>query len=310
MSHEPARITAEVARQAAHWHMLMLDPGLSPAEHEACARWRAATPEHERAWQKAQRVQARLGLLPPQLAMGTLNRERRQALKQLMVLALIAPAGYLGYRQVAPAGDYHTAIGERRRLELADGTVLQLNTRTAVDLDFDEEQRLITLRYGEILVDSGSDPHSARRRPLRVASAQGLMEALGTRFLVRQREGRTQLSVFAGAVRVTPGQQRVEAGQQLLFDGRTPSTTTPAREQDSQWTRGQLIVEEMPLRDFLDELGRYRSGWLRCQDEVAPLLISGAFQLDNTDAILAALPATLPVRVGYRTRYWVTVTPR
>ncbi|MEE1923221.1 FecR domain-containing protein [Pseudomonas sp. 148P] len=306
MAAEPARIAPEVARQAAHWHMLMLDPGTNPAQREACARWRAAAPEHERAWQKAQRVQARLGLLPPQLAMGTLNRERRQVLKQLLVLALVAPAGYVGYRQVAPAGDYRTAIGERRRLELADGTVLQLNTHTVVDVDFDEHQRLITLRRGEILVDSGKDPH----RPLRVASDQGLMEALGTRFLVRQREGRTQLSVFEGAVLVTPTNQRVDAGQQLLFDGKNPSTTTPAREQDSQWTRGQLIVEEMPLRDFLGELGRYRSGWLRCQDEVAPLLISGAFQLDNTDAILAALPATLPVRVGYRTRYWVTITPR
>ncbi|MHA6197194.1 FecR domain-containing protein [Pseudomonas wadenswilerensis] len=307
MSAEPARIAPEVARQAAHWHMLMLDPGTSPTQREACARWRAAAPEHERAWQKAQRVQARLGLLPPQLAMGTLNRERRQVMKQLLVLALIAPAGYLGYRQVSPAGDYSTAIGERRRLELADGTVLQLNTQTTVDVDFDAHQRLITLRRGEILVDTGHDP---QHRPLRVVSEQGVMEALGTRFLVRQRDGRTQLSVFEGAVLVTPTNQRVDAGQQLLFDGRNPSKTTPAREQDSQWTRGQLIVEEMPLRDFLGELGRYRSGWLRCQDEVAPLLISGTFQLGNTDAILAALPATLPVRVGYRTRYWVTVTPR
>ncbi|MFD2644190.1 FecR domain-containing protein [Pseudomonas japonica] len=306
MAAEPARIAPDVARQAAHWHMLMLDPGLNPAQREACARWRAAAPEHERAWQKAQRVQARLGLLPPQLAMGTLNRERRQVMKQLLVLALIAPAGYVGYRQVAPAGDYRTAIGERRRLELADGTVLQLNTQTAVDVAFDDHQRLITLRHGEILVDSGKDPH----RPLRVASDQGVMEALGTRFLVRQREGRTQLSVFEGAVLVTPTNQRVDAGQQLLFDGKNQSPTTPAREQDSQWTRGQLIVEAMPLREFLGELGRYRGGWLRCQDDVAPLLISGAFQLDNTDAILAALPATLPVRVGYRTRYWVTITPR
>lgn len=307
MSAEPARIAPEVARQAARWHMLMLDPGTSPTQREACARWRAAAPEHERAWQKAQRVQARLGLLPPQLAMGTLNRERRQVMKQLLVLALVAPAGYVGYRQVSPAGDYRTATGERQRLELADGTVLQLNTQTTVDVDFDDHQRLITLRRGEILVDSGHDP---QHRPLRVVSEQGVMEALGTRFLVRQRDGRTQLSVFEGAVLVTPSNQRVDAGQQILFDGRNPSSTTPAREQDSQWTRGQLIVEEMPLRDFLGELGRYRSGWLRCQDAVAPLLISGTFQLGNTDAILAALPATLPVRVGYRTRYWVTITPR
>ena len=139
------------------------------------------------------------------------------------------------------------------------------------------------------------------------------MEALGTRFLVRQRDGSTQLSLFQGAVLVTPShgpQQTIAAGQQLLFAARGRGVVGLAREQDSQWTRGQLIVEAMPLAEFLGELGRYRKGWLRCQPEVASLLISGAFQLDNSDRILAALPATLPVQVEYRTRYWVTVSAR
>ena len=286
---------------------------VSPAQRAACARWRAAAAEHEQAWLKAERVQARLGLLPQRLAMGTLNRERRQVLKQLLVLAILAPAGYVGYRQVVPLERYATAVGERRRVTLADGTTLDLNTDSAVDVEFDQHQRLLVLQRGEILVDTGADRQSPQHRPLRVASDEGLMEALGTRFLVRQRDGSTQLSVFQGAVRVTPvhgPQQTIAAGQQLLFAARGQGSVGPAREQDSQWTQGQLIVEEMPLAEFLGELGRYRNGWLRCQPEAASLLISGAFQLDNTERILAALPATLPVRVEYRTRYWVTVTAR
>lgn len=308
-----ARITPEVARQAAHWQMLMLDAQVSPAQQAACARWRAAAVEHEQAWQKAERVQARLGLLPQRLAMGTLNRERRQVLKQLLVLAILVPAGYAGYRQFMPQERYATAVGERRRLILADGTVLDLNTDSVVEVAFDQAQRLLILKRGEILVDSGADPQSAQHRPLRVASDEGVMEALGTRFLVRQRDASTQLSVFQGAVRVSPlsgPRQTIAAGQQLTFSARGQGIAGPAREQDSQWTRGQLIVEEMPLAEFLGELGRYRNGWLRCQPEVARLLISGAFQLDNTERILAALPATLPVQVEYRTRYWVTVSAR
>ncbi|MGE8410363.1 MAG: FecR domain-containing protein [Pseudomonas sp.] len=313
MRAERSPISAEVARQAANWHMLMLDERVSSAEREACARWRAAAPEHERAWQKAQRVQAQLGLLPRRLAMGTLNRERRQAMKQLLALAIIAPLGYVGYRQAVPAATYATAVGEHRRVELADGTVLELNTGTAVNLDFDPEQRLITLLRGEILVDTGADARSPHHRPLRVASQQGLMEALGTRFLVRQRDGSTQLTVLEGAVRISPAhgpQSTVEAGAQRLFDSQGRGAAGAAREQDSLWTRGSLIVDEMPLSEFLGELGRYRAGWLRCHPEVARLPISGAFQLGNTDAILTALPATLPVQVEFRTRYWVTVSAR
>lgn len=307
------RISPEVARQAANLYMLMLGEDVSPAQRDICARWRAAAPEHERAWQKAQRVQAQLGLLPPQLAMGTLNRERRQVMKKLLVLAIVAPVGYVGYRQFVPAESYATVVGERQRIELADGTALDLNTDTAVDVKFDLHQRLISLRRGEILIDSGPDSHSPHHRALRVASAEGVMEALGTRFLVRQREGTTQLSVFQGAVRVMPTYgipQTIEAGQQMTFDAQRLSRIGLAREQDSQWRRGQLVVDEMPLSEFLSELGRYRPGWLRCQADVAQLLISGAFQLENTDAILAALPATLPVQVQSLTRYWVTVSAR
>ncbi|MEN5035936.1 FecR domain-containing protein [Pseudomonas sp. TWI929] len=313
MPSQQPRITPEVARQAANWHMLMLDAAVSPAQRAACSRWRAAAPEHERAWQKALRVQAQLGLLPQQLAMGTLNRERRQVMKQMLALAIAAPLGYVGYRQVVPNEAYATGVGQHQQLTLADGTLLQLNTDTAVDVDFDADQRLISLSRGEIMIDSGPDAHSSHHRPLRVASEQGLMEALGTRFLVRQREGTTQLAVFQGAVLVTPARgprQTLDAGQQLTFDGWGQGAVAPAREQDSQWTHGQLVVDEMPLREFLRELGRYRPGWLRCQSDVGQLLISGAFQLENTDAILAALPATLPVQVDYRTRYWVTVGKR
>jgi transmembrane sensor len=307
------RISPEVARQAAHWHVLMLDEGVSPAQRDACTRWRAAAPEHERAWQKAARVRAQLGLLPPRLAMGTLDRERRQAMKQLLALAIVAPLGYLGYRQLLPQAAYATAVGQHRQFTLADGTVLDLNTDTALYVNFEERQRLITLRHGEILVDSGPDAASPRQRPLRIASDQGLMEALGTRFLVRQYEGSTQLSVLQGAVQVMPIEgpwRTIAAGQQLVFDAQGKGHEGLTREQDSLWTHGQLMVEEMPLGQFLSELGRYRSGWLRCQPQATHLRISGTFQLDNTDAILAALPATLPVSVDYRTRYWVTVTAR
>ncbi|MGJ7550805.1 FecR domain-containing protein [Pseudomonas alloputida] len=307
------QINPEVARQAAHWQMLMLDEGVSPDQRDACTRWRAAAPEHERAWQKAERVRAQLGLLPSRLAMGTLDRERRQAMKQLLALAIVAPLGYLGYRQLSPQPAYATVVGQHRQFTLMDGSVLDLNTDSAVSVHFEAQQRLITLHRGEILIDSGPDAASPQHRPLRIASDQGLMEALGTRFVVRQCERSTQLSVLQGAVRAMPLEgpwRTVAAGQQLAFDAQGEGREGLAREQDSLWAQGQLMVEEMPLGQFLSELDRYRSGWLRCQPEVAELRISGTFQLGNTDAILAALPATLPVSVDYRTRYWVTVKAR
>ncbi|GFM49393.1 sensor [Pseudomonas cichorii] len=304
-----APISRDVARQAAHWLVLMHEQPLSPAQQQACARWRAADPEHERAWQRVQHVQQQLGGLPSSIAMGTLNRERRRVLKTLLVLAAIAPAGYLGYRFGSGQGwmaDYRTRTGERQQLTLADGSVVDLNTDSAIDVRFDAGQRLIRLVRGEILIRTGVDP-----RPLRVASAQGVMEPLGTRFSVRQFSGTTQLAVHQGRVRATPEQvasQVVEAGEQRSFSADAFGPLRLASELATRWTQGELVAENMPLGDFLQELTRYRPGRLHCDESASALRISGGFQLDNSDAILAALPVTLPVTVSYRTRYWVTVS--
>jgi transmembrane sensor len=309
-------ISREVARQAAHWLMLMHDECTSVAEQQACTRWRAADPAHEQAWQRADRVRRQLGLLPPEMAMGTLNRQRRQALKNLLVLAALVPAGYVGY-QATPwrewQADHRTAVGKRLQVKLQDGSLVDLNTGTAINVYFNAEQRLIQLLRGEILVDSGADPGQPVHRPLRVTTAQGRMQALGTRFSVRQLDDTTHLAVLQGQVRVEPlhaASRVINPGEQVSFATTYISPPTPVLEQDTRWTTGQLVVDDLPLGDFLRELNRYRPGVLRCEPAARGLRISGGFQLDNTDAILAALPRTLPVQVAYRTRYWVTVSKK
>ncbi|WP_437881998.1 FecR domain-containing protein [Pseudomonas sp. LRF_L74] len=310
-------IDREVARQAAHWLMLLHSGEADERQLYDCERWRLADPEHERAWQRVRQVQEKFGLLPPGMAMSTLGRERRNAFKTLLVLAIVAPLGYTAYRlgeRQQWLADQRTAIGERRSLVLADGSRIQLNSDSAIDVRFDERQRLIVLRRGELLIDSGKDPAFASR-PLRVETAQGMMQALGTRFSVRRLDDRalTHLAVFDGAVRASPfhgDSVTISAGQQLRFSQESRGVLSAVTEDAAGWSRGQLIADGMPLREFLAELDRYRAGWLRCAPEVEGLRISGTFQLDNSDAILAALPATLPVVVTRRTNYWVTVHGR
>jgi transmembrane sensor len=49
---------------------------------------------------------------------------------------------------------------------------------------------------------------------------------------------------------------------------------------------------------------------LRCDEQVAGLLLTGVFPLADSDAVLAALERSLPVRAHAVTRYWVTLKPR
>lgn len=315
-----AAISEAVALQAAEWFFLLQGDQASPRDHQRCQRWRAAHPAHEAAWQKAQQVGQQFAQLPPSLALSTLNRpvaQRRAAVQALAVLLLAAPAGWLAWRQAEGTrlaglwADYRTATGERRELLLADGSRIQLDTASAMDVHFNSSLRLIRLRYGAIHVQTAADPQPVHR-PFVVATAQGRLHALGTRFTVRQDGDFTRVAVLDGAVEMRPAGAAapalvLQAGQQAQMGENAIGAAQAVAPQADSWTRGVLQVRNMRLQDFAAELERYRPGIVRCEAAVADLRISGAFQLRDTTPVLDSLPQVLPVAVHYRTRYWVTL---
>ncbi|MNR82271.1 fec operon regulator FecR [compost metagenome] len=315
-------IDRAIAREAAQW-LASLYEDQTPEDVAACSRWRAADPEHERAWQRAQGINQKFGIVPAPLALPALGRkvrvDRRRAIKALLLLMTAVPLGYASYRYAPWASinaDYQTAKGEHREIQLADGTLLHLGTATSVDIVFDGMQRLLRLHAGEIEVSTGSDTGHAAYRPFIVQTTHGQIRALGTRFVVRRDDGAaiTRVSVLEHAVEIRPQAAHnklviLNAGQQTRFSASGFAAIEQADPHVADWTQGVLFASKMRLDDFAAELNRYRPGLLRCDPAVADLRITGAFQLDNTDNILNALPDTLPVEVLFRTRYWVTIVP-
>ncbi|HBR96459.1 MAG TPA: Fe2+-dicitrate sensor, membrane component [Gammaproteobacteria bacterium] len=321
-------VSRDVARSAASWLSLLHSGEASAEDLQACLAWRQASPEHELAWSRAEVLQQKLGLIPESLGMKTLGREQRQdrrrAIKTLALLIAAGPLAYGIYRgmpwQVMTA-DYRTATGEQRHLTLADGTDVHLNTATTLDVSFTPQQRLLTLHAGEILIETGSDQQAngaAHRlnkapRPMLVSTAQGDVRPIGTRFIVRQLEGVTRLGVMEGEVEIHPNKastQRLSAGEQADFSQHRIHATQSLPAEADAWSRGVLYANNMPLGQFVQELARYRNGVLRCDPAAVSFSISGVFQLDNTDRILAALPDTLPVEVNSVMGVWVTVKAR
>lgn len=308
-----------IAVQAAEWFFRLQDDDVSAEEHQAWQTWIHSDPRHDQAWQRAQQVSQRLGLLPGKLSAATLKHSRqlrqsqaqagrRQAVKNLALMLALGVAGWQSWRS-EPAtlwlAQYSTGRGERKEIHLVDGSLVHLNTASGIDTQFDASQRLITLKTGEVLIETGHDP-----RPMRVATQYGSLQPLGTRFMVREHAGSVHLAVLQGAVHITTlnGQRQViAAGLQTRFDNNMiapPQALTPHVE---SWIEGVLHARELRLADFAAELARYRSGVLRCSAEVADLRISGIYQLNDSAHILASLPQVLPVQVNFLTRYWVTI---
>lgn len=307
----------EAIRSAAQWYARLTAESAGEGEHQAWQRWLDADPAHQAAWQRIELVRKQMGMVPGQLAASTLAaacQSRRRVLLGLTLLVSASGVAGLGWRSDAGrrlSADLRTQVGERRSFTLADGSQLLLNTDSAVDTLFDDQQRLLVLRGGEVLVETSPDPLG---RPFNVVTEHGQVHALGTRFTVRVDDTGSTVAVLEKAVEVrTPGMPtplRLEAGQQTRFSsaGALPPQASDAGV--AAWQQGSLIAIDRPLGELVDELARYRSGWLRCDPAIAGLKVSGAFPLDDTDRALDALARSFPIQVVRRTRYWVSLVPR
>ncbi|RKT49640.1 FecR family protein [Azonexus fungiphilus] len=317
-------VDREIARQAVTWLVELQTAAPGSGIEQAIRDWRARDPAHEAAWQHIETVNARLGSLASPLGSALAraalsrpaSRSRRQAIK-LLAGALFAGGSLLAVERQTPwpawVADERSGTGQRRRLQLADGSRLLLNSDSAVNLVFSAKTREVQLLRGEILVDTGRDEAHAPPRRFRVTTPHGELTPLGTRFAVRLHDDRTRLDVFAGAVEIRPAGDRrrltVDAGESAEFAEPAVLATGHADADRIAWQDEMLVASRMRLADFVAELDRHRRGRLHCDPAVGELRISGSFPLADPERILDALRSTLPVEIHYLTRYWATVRP-
>ncbi|NMG67624.1 DUF4880 domain-containing protein [Azoarcus indigens] len=318
-------VSGRVLDEAIAWQ-LRLDDG-NPADEAALRDWLAADPDHARAWRQLAMIDAGAVALRPHAPLrGIIGRPRRASgwKRGAAAMALAAAVG-LGLAMAdryqpldGLLADYRTGTGERLTVTLPDQSVIVLNARSAVDLAFDAHTRAIRLRSGEIHIKTASR-NPAETRPFVVITGQGSLRALGTRFLVRQEEGTSWLTVTRSAVLARPagcalestaacaGERRVEAGQSLQMGAGAPGAAVPAKADSDAWKDGMLVVDGEPLAAVVAELARYRPGFLQVAPEVAALRVTGTLPLDDGERALTALAASLPVRIVRRGDWWVRI---
>ncbi|ATP50933.1 FecR domain-containing protein [Pseudomonas sp. ITEM 17296] len=308
----------EALEQAVQWYTLLQSGSAGPQDHLGWQHWLQQTAANQWAWQQIEHLQQRLQGIPASVGCRTLDlasqaqlNTRRKVIKGVALLLGGSALGWASYDQVHNGiwlADYRTRVGQRLPVTLADGGQLLLNTDSAADVRYDAQQRLVRLRQGEVMVTTASDPAG---RPFFVQTLHGRVQALGTRFAVRVMQGQTQVEVFEHQVRILPSHGQpllLQPGQFSRFSAAQVAAAKPLAAEQDAWTQGLLVANEQRLGDFIPELARYRSGWLRCDPAVAALRVSGTFPVDDTDKALRAITSVLPVSIERRTRYWVTVS--
>ena len=306
----------QIIQQAANWLTRLHDEDVTDADRRAFDTWCQADPRHALAIERMRGLWGSLDTLPAKPARIALNRAfapRRPRGAHVAGLVGMLLCGWFGLDHLPVwMADQRTGVGERRQIALEDGSQLQLNSNSAVDVKFDGHQRVVELLQGELWVDVAKDA----QRPFVVRTNQGTATALGTRYLVKRTDdGTTVVTVIESTVAVKGDASegvKVRAGQRSVLDrGYAQAPQAISNSDPDAWTRGLLKVNDQPLSEVLQTLASYRHGLVRFDaSALQNLRVSGVFKLDDTTAALAALADNLPIQVEYFTDLLVVVKPR
>lgn len=244
------------------------------------------------------RPERRLGLQAAKAAARGWKSHWRAAAAAVLVLALGAG---LWITRRPGMQVMSTAVGQQRRVTLADGSQLALNTNTLLAVKLTAQRRDVYLRRGEAHFDVVHDAS----RPFFVHVGDALIRDVGTQFEVRLHSDHDiDVLVNEGQVEVRgPGAVKaLRAGEQLSIAGpqlRVMSVSPQQVADDLAWRDGALVFDGEPLSQALVEVGRYtRARIVVTGPKVASLHISGRFRTDDVPGFFRALQAALPVRVS------------
>ena len=206
---------------------------------------------------------------------------------------------------------YETPVGGQRKITLADGSTVILNTNSLLDVNFSGKCRDVHLRRGEAYFDVVHD----KARPFTVYADNYVVRDIGTAFDVHlSKAGLVEVGVTKGSVEVRPangGQNSnlakslgvVTAGHNIVLGEKVERAAVASIadiDRKLAWRQGQLVYTGQPLAEVLADVSRYSDIQIELADPALENLpVGGSFRTDQIDAIFAALENNFGIRAEW-----------
>lgn len=341
----PEDIPEAIMEDAARWMALLDSDRCNEADRLSFARWLDEDTQHRWAFQELSEIWARLRILSdvkPLLDQPVVRRLPAAAVAQpspqarlqrprrewsTLLAAAFAVLGVVIHLTVnTPTRHFATGTGELRTVVLADGSRVELNARTTLEVEMDRESRRARLSAGDAVF------HVAKgEAPFVVSTDRGSIAALGTSFAVQQDGGSMEVSVLEGRVAVT----LASAGLPLtVYDGKvdfSPRARTavldpgermgvtsdlhrPEAVQQEElrrelaWRDGYVVYNDEPLQAVVDDMRRYSTVNMHLADRrLRDIRVTGRFRIGDASGLLAELSDGHRVIVDHGGPRWVVL---
>jgi transmembrane sensor len=218
-------------------------------------------------------------------------------------LAASAAAVFFAARWRDGASEYATRLGEIRRLPLADGSVMTMNSGSNLSVAMAKEARQIELTQGEAWFEVAKDP----RRPFVVAAGNVRVRAVGTAFSVRRRETGVEVQVTEGVVETwsegdSSLRMRLAAGDRAMISAHAvvdyETGISSSVDRSLAWRSGMIDLNGLTLAQAAEEFNRYNQRQIIIADpHIAREELDGLFRINDPDGFAASVKVTMGVSV-------------
>ena len=272
----------DIQAQAIGWVIRLRDAGAD--DWAAFTDWLEADGAHGEAYEEAALAEQEWDeIAPPERVVPQARPASRPLTRRFFlgtgIAAAIAGVVALGTLQTQGTYAVETAAGERRTVELADGSRVDLNGNSRVLLDRGDP-RVATLERGEALftvVHNDADPFEVR-------TGDVLLRDMGTVFNVLRVGDTLDVAVAEGVVEYNPGRAAVtlRAGMALSRHSEAPARVTQrSPEAITGWREGRLTYSATTVGAVAGDLARNLGVPVRAAPEVAGRPFTGVIRVDD-----------------------------
>jgi transmembrane sensor len=294
----------EIADQAAEWATRIDGGSIDRDTDVELRRWLDEDPRRQGALLRAE---AALSFLDRGRALaGVIPKPEPRPIwvrRKLIFASAALAASLVGVAVLMTAPNrYDTDLGEIRQVPLSDGSVVAINTQSAVEVSMHRNAREVTLTRGEAWFKVAHDT----TRPFIVSAGRIRVRAIGTAFSVRRHDDGADVQVTEGVVETwTVGEEerriQVAAGSQAYVAAYEPPKVVQASadvERSLAWREGEIVLEGETLDEAVAQFNRYNARKLVISDPgLAAEKLVGQFRATDPQTFAGAVATTLGAKV-------------